>query len=93
MNKEVGECIEPFTKQWKRRVLSVPDRCLRALIFAKFSRHPQVTDLRTSVKIGVGNGMARTTSVIKHLFLLRRLGRMFGYVPCVDLGCGDGMAL
>jgi len=65
------------------------------IFFKNFLRHPEVTDERTNVKVGAGNGMARSTDPLKlALIFLRHVGLpFFSNSFILDLGCGDGIVL
>ena len=66
------------------------------LIYKKFERHPQVSDLYTNINVGIGNGMGRANDPISLSFLfLRYFGLPIANKDnfLLDLGCGDGTVL
>jgi hypothetical protein len=68
------------------------------IVYRKFLRHPEVTDLETNVNVGSGFGMARTTDPLTQIFrVLRYMNWKFSpfrkSFSLLDLGCGDGFML
>jgi len=68
------------------------------IVYRKFLRHPEVTDLETNVNVGSGFGLARTTDPLTQIFrVLRYMNWKFSpfrkSFSLLDLGCGDGFML